>query len=126
MGKVKKSRPRAKSAPGTPKKPSQAAVSTDPVKAPARWTFLTNHSHVLILLHRDPSMVLREVSLRIGITERAVQRIIADLEEEGFIKREKLGRRNHYQIFENMHLRHAIEEHRTIGELLNLIDEDVD
>lgn len=69
-------------------------------------------------------MVLRQVSLQVGITERAVQRIIADLEEEGFIKREKVGRRNHYQIFDTKHLRHVIEEHCTIGELLTLIDGD--
>lgn len=94
------------------------------LRSPNRWTFLTNHSHVLILLHRNPSMVLREVALQIGITERAVQRIIADLEDEGFIKREKVGRQNHYEIYDSKHLRHAIEEHCTIGKLLALIDGD--
>jgi len=85
------------------------------------WTFLTNHSHVLILLARDPSMVLRRVALEIGITERAVQRIIADLEEEGFIEREKIGRSNHYRILDHLALRHPIESHRTIGDLIKLI-----
>lgn len=88
-----------------------------------RWTFLTNHAHVLILLARNPSMVLREVASLVGITERAVQRIIADLEEGGFIKREKVGRQNHYIILENQHLRHPVEAHRTIGDLVRLVEE---
>lgn len=86
-----------------------------------RWTFLTNHAHVLILLSRDPTMVLRQVALQIGITERAVQRIIADLEEDGFIQREKVGRNNHYRILDHQPLRHPIESHRTIGDLIKLV-----
>jgi len=86
-----------------------------------RWTFLTNHAHVLILLSQNQSIVLREVALAIGITERAVQRIIADLEGDGFIEREKIGRKNHYQIITKQPLRHPIESHRTIGELLAMI-----
>jgi DNA-binding transcriptional ArsR family regulator len=85
------------------------------------WTFLTNHAHVLILLSRDPSMVLRKVAAAIGITERAVQRIIADLEEGGFLEREKVGRQNHYRILVDRPLRHPIEAHRSIGDLLGLI-----
>lgn len=87
-----------------------------------RWTFLTNHTHVLILLARNPSMTLREVATVVGITERAVQRIIAELEEDGFIEREKIGRQNHYLILSDQHLRHPIEAHRTIGDLIKMID----
>jgi hypothetical protein len=87
-----------------------------------RWTFLTNHAHVLILLSRNPSIVLREVAVLVGITERAVQRIIADLEHERYIEREKVGRQNHYRILEGKPLRHAIESHRTVGDLLRAID----
>ncbi|MEZ6064264.1 MAG: winged helix-turn-helix domain-containing protein [Planctomycetaceae bacterium] len=83
---------------------------------------MSNHSHVLVLLHQDPNMVLREVATRIGITERAVQRIVAELEEAEFLTREKQGRRNHYRVNTALHLRHPIESHRTIGELLKLID----
>ena len=86
-----------------------------------RWTFLTNHSHVLILLSRNPSMVLREVAALVGITERAVQRILADLEEECFIEREKVGRQNHYRVLEDKSLRHPIESHRTVADLLHAI-----
>ncbi|MFK8113124.1 MAG: helix-turn-helix transcriptional regulator [Rubripirellula sp.] len=94
-------------------------MSTDsPTKG---WTFLTNHAHVLIVLHANPDLVLREVATRVGITERAVQRIVQDLEEEGFIRREKIGRRNAYEVLSKKPLRHPIESHRKIGDLLKLI-----
>ncbi|TWU47354.1 hypothetical protein Poly51_51540 [Rubripirellula tenax] len=66
-------------------------------------------------------MVLREVAARVRITERAVQRIVQDLEEEGFIRREKVGRQNRYEVLVDKSLRHPIESHRQIGELLDLI-----
>lgn len=97
-----------------------AAASAEP-HGP-RWTFLTNHSHVLILLSRNPSIVLRHVAVEVGITERAVQRIIADLEEGGIIEREKVGRQNQYRIMTKQPLRHAVEAHRTIGDLLKLME----
>jgi len=86
-----------------------------------RWTFLTNHSHVLILLSQHPAMVLREVAAHVGITERAVQRIIADLEAAGCIEIEKMGRRNRYRILKSQSLRHPIEAHHTIGDLVRMI-----
>lgn len=85
------------------------------------WTFLTNHAHVLIVLHTQPDLVLREVAVQVGITERAVQRIVQDLEEEGFIRRERVGRRNVYEVMTDAPLRHSIEAHRRIGDLLQLI-----
>lgn len=124
----------------TSRKPARTVASKDsakskprstamiPPNAPTResaglqWTFLTNHSHVLVLLSRNPSVVLREVALQVGITERAVQRIIADLEAGGVIEREKVGRQNHYRIRADQPLRHSIESHRTIGELLALLN----
>ena len=87
-----------------------------------RWTFLTNHAHVLAVLHDNPELVLRHVATTVGITERAVQRIIHDLEEAGYIAREKVGRRNRYQVLLDVPLRHPIEAHRTIGDLLRLIN----
>ncbi|MFN0055783.1 MAG: helix-turn-helix transcriptional regulator [Planctomycetales bacterium] len=100
--------------------PSATALPPEPPEG-HRWTFLTNHAHVLILLSRDPSLILREVALRIGITERAVQRLVAELEEEGYIQRERVGRQNHYRILADKPLRHPIEEHRTVGDLLTLV-----
>ena len=89
--------------------------------ARSSWTFLTNHTHVLLMLHDQPDLVLREVAIRVGITERAVQRIVSDLESSGYVERERVGRRNHYQVQLDQTLRHPIESHRTIGELLQLI-----
>ncbi len=98
------------------------AVATDePEKHGPRWTFLTNHSHVLIILHAEPDLVLREVAARVGITERAVQRVVQDLEDGGFIRRERVGRKNHYEVLTEQPLRHPIESHRKIGDLLKLI-----
>jgi predicted transcriptional regulator len=91
------------------------------VASSPKWTFLTNHAHVLIVLDCAPGLVLREVALRVGITERAVQRIVVDLEESGFLEREKVGRRNQYKVLKNKPLRHPIEAHRKIGDLLKLI-----
>ena len=90
------------------------------------WTFLSNHAHVLIVLNNQNDMVLREVAERVGITERAVQRIIQDLEDDGFIRREKVGRQNRYEILTALPLRHEIESHCTIGDLLGLIGEQAD
>lgn len=106
------------SSPGREPDNSRASV------AGASWTFLTNHTHVLILLARNPSIVLRAVAIQVGITERAVQRIIADLEEGGIIEREKVGRQNHYRIMPDQPLRHPVEAHRSIGDLLSLLSEE--
>ncbi|MEM9646318.1 MAG: helix-turn-helix domain-containing protein [Planctomycetota bacterium] len=104
---------------------TQAAAAEAPAAKPkssgARWTFLTNHSHVLIVLSAEPDLVLREVAARVGITERAVQRVVQDLEEGGFIRRERVCRQNRYEVVKDVPLRHPIEEHRNIGDLLNLI-----
>ncbi len=100
------------------------AIEVLPIESTAKktgWTFLTNHSPVIILVARQPDMVLREVASEIGITERAVQRIIADLEEDGFLIREKIGRQNHYRVVRDLPLRHPIEGHKFIGDLVDLI-----
>lgn len=102
---------------------SAAALNTD---SGTRWTFLTNHTHVLFVLHTHPDMVLREVASHVGITERAVQRIIVDLEGGGFIQREKVGRRNRYLVLTDQPLRHSLEAHRNIGDLLDLIARELD
>jgi predicted transcriptional regulator len=109
----------AKAAKKKTNKPGHPASSS--VGSTHRWTFLTNHAHVLAVLHLDPQLVLRQVAAEVGITERAVQRIILDLEEGGFIEREKVGRRNQYRILTRQSLRHPIEAHRKIGDLLKLI-----
>ena len=84
----------------------------------SQWTYLTNHSHVLICLLREPEMRMRDVAEKVGITERAVQRIVAELEAGGAIAREKDGRRNRYTIDLSSPLRHPVEQPGTVGELL--------
>jgi predicted ArsR family transcriptional regulator len=87
------------------------------------WTFLTNHCHVLICLDRDPHIRLRDVAQMVGITERAVQRIIHELEAAGVIDHHKDGRRNVYRIARDHSLRHPLESHHRVGELLDLIND---
>ncbi len=84
------------------------------------WTFLSNHTHVLILLAKEPEILLRDVADLVGITERAVQKIVADLEKSGFFKKEKIGRCNRYNINMKIPLRHPLEAHKQIGELLSI------
>jgi MarR family len=84
------------------------------------WTFLSNHAHVLLCIAREPELRLREVALRVGITERAVQRIVADLEEGGYLSHSREGRRNRYEVHLDRPLRHPLESHRDVGVLLNI------
>lgn len=90
------------------------------------WTFLTNHSHVLFCLAKDPEIRLRDVADKVGITERAVQRIVTELEDSGYIKRQRQGRRNTYEVHKFRPLRHPIESHRQVADLLYLILEKLD
>ncbi len=83
-----------------------------------QWTFLTNHARVLITLARDPEARLRDVADLIGITERAVQLIVADLEASGYLTRTRVGRRNRYTIDPTVALRHPAEADHPVGDLL--------
>lgn len=84
----------------------------------SEWTFLTNHARVLLLLADDPDARMREMADAIGITERAVQRIVAELEAGDYVRRERVGRRNHYAVRLDQPLRHALDAHGTIGDLV--------
>jgi DNA-binding transcriptional ArsR family regulator len=85
------------------------------------WTFLSNHGHVLVCVALDPESRLRDVAASVGITERAVQKIVDDLEEAGIVTRERSGRRNRYRLNVNVPLRHPLESHRTVGSLLGMV-----
>lgn len=91
-----------------------------PAPAEPAWTFLTNHSHVLICLAAEPDARVRDIAARVGITERGVQKILAELEAGGVIAREREGRRNHYEVSKSVPLRHPVEAHRTVAHLLAL------
>jgi hypothetical protein len=92
-----------------------------PEPASAGWTFLTNHTHVLLCLAEEPQPPLRDVALRVGITERSVQRIVSDLEAGGYLVRRREGRRNRYVIRQQVPLRHPIEMHRRVGDLIAMV-----
>ncbi len=85
------------------------------------WTFLSNYGHVLVSLSRDPEARMREVAEAVGITERAVQQIVAELVGQGYLRKVKVGRRNHYNVVETTHLRHELETHVTVGDFLGLL-----
>lgn len=85
------------------------------------WTFFTNHAHVLLCLAEDPEMRLRDVVAAVGITERAVQKIISELEAGGVLERERRGRRNVYRIHADLPLRHPVESHCTVQGLMGFV-----
>lgn len=85
------------------------------------WGFLSHHAHVLICLVREPDLRLRDVAHRVQITERSVHRILTDLEREGLIERQRVGRRNTYLLELDRPLRHPLERHRTVQDLVGLL-----
>ena len=95
-------------------------MAIDPNTPP--WTFLSNHGHVLLCVARDPNIRVREIARAVGITERAVQRILGELEEAGVIARRREGRRTRYEVDGDLPLRHPIEADHSVGELLRLAD----
>lgn len=89
---------------------------------PTSWTFLTNHTHVLLSLFRQPDQRLRDVAEAVGITERMVQRIVAELVDGGYLQITKEGRCNRYTVNAKLQLRHPLETQHTIGELLAILN----
>lgn len=82
---------------------------------------MTNHAHVLLCLAQDESLTARELSLRVGITERSVQAILADLIADGYLGKTKVGRRNRYTVNQSGRLRHPLEAAHTIAELIDAL-----
>ena len=89
----------------------------------SKWTLFSNHGHVLLFLSQDPEARLRDVADSVGITERAVQKIVRDLQDGGMLSVTKHGRRNRYRIHTRKSLRHPLETHCTVGQLVELIDQ---
>jgi DNA-binding MarR family transcriptional regulator len=87
----------------------------------ARWDFLTNHAHVLTCVAGDPGIRLRDIAAAVGITERAAHRILSELVDEGYVLRERDGRRNRYQVVAERPLRHPLVEERAVGDLLRVL-----
>ena len=87
------------------------------------WLFVSNHLLVLLCIAEDPGIRMVDVARRVGITERAVQTIVGDLVDVGYLTRTRLGRRNHYEINQAMPLRHLETHHRQLGDLLTLLSQ---
>src|SRR5262249_53503989 len=92
----------------------KTAIATD-------WTFLSNHAHVLLCIAQDPGILIREMAERVGITQRAVQRIVADLVKGGYLSRVREGRCNRYELHADRPFRHPVAAHRDVRSLLDLI-----
>jgi DNA-binding MarR family transcriptional regulator len=88
------------------------------------WRFVTNHTQVLLCIARDSDARLRDIAETVGITERAVQRIVADLVQDGFVTRERVGRRSRYTLNREVRMRHPSQFEHEIGELLDLLELD--
>jgi predicted transcriptional regulator len=96
-------------------------VVSESSTAPTTWVFLTNYAHVLLCVARDPESRTRDIAERVGITERAAQRILADLDAEGYITKERVGRRNRYAVNRRGHLRHPVFQDLEIGPLIDIL-----
>jgi len=90
-------------------------------EANGTWTFVTNHTRVLLCLAENPDLRLRDVANVIGITERAAQRIVADLVEAGYVERQRIGRRNRYALNRERSMRHSSQQGHEVGELLEVL-----
>src|SRR5690348_17466659 len=85
------------------------------------WRFVTNHAHVLACIAADPSTRLRDIAADVGITERTVGQIVAELEQAGYLTKTRVGRRNTYEVHGELPLRHPDHRHHTIGELIQFL-----
>lgn len=120
---------RSPRSPGTaaPRRGHHAVAAAGPAAAEApeerTWTFLTNHGHVLLAVAADPDARLRDIADRVGITERATQLIVADLERAGYLSKERVGRRNRYSLVPGARFRHPAESSHRVDELLAIFAE---
>jgi DNA-binding IclR family transcriptional regulator len=90
--------------------------------ATQQWGFLTNHAQVLVCIARDPEARLRDIGERVGITERAAHRVVADLVSAGYVTRQREGRRNRYTLNEHLALPDTIARKGNVGELLGILN----
>jgi DNA-binding MarR family transcriptional regulator len=99
---------------------SNNSQQSGPGKLP-RWDFLTNHAHVLLCVANDPGIRLRDLAGAVGITERAAHRILSELVEDGYVLRERHGRRNRYKVKPELPLPHPLVQERQVGELIKVL-----
>ena len=102
---------------------SSYSLGMEPAPEPnvPSWTLLSNHAHVLVAISQDPDARQKDIAYAVGITIGAVQRIVHELEEAGYLRSEKIGRRNHYHVVDDVPLRHPLESHHTVSDLIKSI-----
>ena len=107
------------------KRDSESMTTSPPMsnEQPAKtWTFVTNHTQVLLSVARDGDLRVRDIAQIVRITERATQRILADLIEGGYVSRERRGRRNHYVVNPKRKMRHPSQREQDVGTLLDVLE----
>ena len=87
------------------------------------WRFLTNHAHVLTAVGANPNLRLRDIAVAVGITERTAAQIVSDLEQAGYLTKTRNGRRNTYEVHDDLPLRHPRHRHHTVGELIGFLQD---
>lgn len=100
---------------------SKARKSLPDLSPAPDWDFLTNHAHVFTCVARDPGARLRDIAQSVGITERAAHRILSQLIDDGYVLREKEGRRNRYEVVAELPMRHPLVERGRVGDLLEVL-----
>ena len=85
------------------------------------WAFVTNYAHVLVCIAADPSARLRDIADSVGVTERTATQLVRDLEQAGYLTKTRTGRRNQYEVHDELPLRHPRHRHHTVGELIRFL-----
>jgi hypothetical protein len=86
------------------------------------WRFMTNHAQVLECIAADPTARLRDIAASVDITERTAAQIVTDLERAGYLTKTRNGRRNHYEVHDELPLRHPRHRHHTVGDLIGFLE----
>ena len=97
-------------------------MTSSPGDTHRRWRFMTNHAHVLEAIASDPTLRLRDIAAAVGITERTAAQIVNDLEQAGYLTKTREGRRNRYEVHNELPLRHPRHRHHTVGELIRFLE----
>jgi predicted HTH transcriptional regulator len=100
---------------------SKSADRAETLRTAPEFAFLTNHGKTLLLIAGDPRIRMRDIARLLNITERATQRIVADLDKTGYIEREREGRRNHYTVSTHLPLGLPTQRDTDIGSLLAIL-----
>ena len=83
---------------------------------------MTNHAHVLERIAAEPTVRLRDIAASVGITERTAAQIVHELERAGYLTKTRNGRRNHYEVHDELPLRHPLHRHHTVGDLIRFLE----